>query len=173
MILRDANAVHRLITNMAEAIAERYRNEPEPLLIGIHTGGLWVASELYRLLAEPLRLSDPLGSLDISFYRDDFARIGVHPEVKPSHLPFSVDEREIILVDDVLYTGRTVRAAMNEIFDYGRPAAIRLAVLIDRNGRELPIAADVVGEHYSPAPDEHIKLIGPSPLEVRLKHAHG
>ncbi len=92
-------------------------------------------------------MSSKLGSLDISFYRDDFTRIGMNPQVKPSDLPFSVDARHIILVDDVLYTGRTVRAAMNEIFDYGRPASIMLATLVDRGGRELPIQANVVGQH--------------------------
>lgn len=110
-------------------------------LIGIHTGGVWVAERLHALLTHP----EPIGTLDISFYRDDFSRIGLHPEVKPSNIPFDVDGRDVVLVDDVLYTGRTVRAAMNELFDYGRPGSIQLAVLIDRGGRELPIAAQFIG----------------------------
>lgn len=110
-------------------------------LVGIHTGGVWVA----RWLQQELKLNKPVGSLDISFYRDDFERIGLHPEVRPSEIPFDVEGCDILLVDDVLYTGRTIRAAMNELFDYGRPKSIRLAALIDRGGRELPIAAQFVG----------------------------
>jgi len=110
-------------------------------LIGIHTGGVWLAERLHAALGIAL----PLGLLDISFYRDDFDKAGLHPQIKPTQIPFEVDGRHIVLVDDVLYTGRTVRVAMNELFDYGRPASISLAVLIDRGGRELPVAAQYVG----------------------------
>ena len=110
---------------------------PETALIGIHTGGVWVAERLHAALG----LKTPLGTMDVSFYRDDFGRTGLHPQLKPSEIPFEVEDRPIIIVDDVLYTGRTLRAAMNEIFDYGRPARIDLAVLVDRGGRELPICA--------------------------------
>lgn len=106
-------------------------------LVGIHTGGAWLAERLQEILGGDL----PLGTLDISFYRDDFSRIGLHPETKPSHIPFDVEDCHILLIDDVLHTGRTVRAAMNLLFDYGRPASIDLAVLVDRGGRELPVAA--------------------------------
>ena len=109
--------------------------DTETALIGIHTGGVWVAKRLHAALG----LKTPLGSLDVSFYRDDFGRTGLHPHLHPSDIPFDVTDRPIIIVDDVLYTGRTLRAAMNEIFDYGRPARIDLAVLVDRGGRELPI----------------------------------
>ncbi|MDH5183469.1 MAG: bifunctional pyr operon transcriptional regulator/uracil phosphoribosyltransferase PyrR [Gammaproteobacteria bacterium] len=138
------------------------RGMQSPLMIGIHTGGVWVAEKLY----EKLQLSDPLGSLDISFYRDDFTRIGLHPEVKPSNLPITVEDRHIILVDDVLHTGRTIRAALNEIFDYGRPASISLAVLVERDGRELPIEANVVGQHVELSANQHIKLEGPERLQL-------
>ncbi len=110
-------------------------------LVGVRTGGMWLAERLHHNLG----LTLPLGMLDISFYRDDFDRIGLHPDVKPSDIPFEVTGSHIILVDDVIYTGRTIRAAMNELFDYGRPASIRLAILVDRGGRELPIAAQYVG----------------------------
>jgi pyrimidine operon attenuation protein/uracil phosphoribosyltransferase len=110
-------------------------------LIGIATGGAWLAERLHRELG----IAEPLGTLDISFYRDDFDQKGLHHQVKPSKIPFDVAGRHIVLVDDVLYTGRTVRAAMNEIFDYGRPAKIELAVLVDRGGRELPVAAQYAG----------------------------
>ncbi len=140
------------------------QNIKNPALIGIHSGGVWVAERLYRLL----ELTEPMGHLDISFYRDDFTRIGMNPQVKPSHLPFSVDDRHIILIDDVLHTGRTIRAALNEIFDYGRPASVSLAVLIDRSGRELPIEANVTGHKINLAPGQNIKLQGPEPLSLHL-----
>ena len=136
----------------------------DPVMIGIHSGGVWVAERLHRLM----KLDEPLGHLDISFYRDDFSRIGMNPQVKPSHLPFNIDDRHIILVDDVLYTGRTIRAALNEIFDYGRPASITLVVLIDRGGRELPIEANVVGAKMELAEDENVKLQGPEPLTLHF-----
>lgn len=134
----------------------------KPVMIGIHTGGVWIAKRLHAALG----LSEPLGSLDISFYRDDFTRVGMNPQVRPSHLPFTVDDRHIVLVDDVLYTGRTIRAALNEIFDYGRPSAIVLAVLVDRGGRELPVQADVVGTDMDLNPGQHIKLAGPEQLHL-------
>lgn len=110
-------------------------------LVGVRTGGVWLAQRLHQKLG----LTLPLGVLDISFYRDDFDRIGLHPKVKPSEIPFEVADSHIILVDDILYTGRTIRAAINELFDYGRPASIRLAILVDRGERELPIAAQYIG----------------------------
>jgi pyrimidine operon attenuation protein/uracil phosphoribosyltransferase len=113
-----------------------------------------------------LEIKEPLGSLSINFYRDDFTRIGLHPRVLPSDLPFDVNDRNIILIDDVLHTGRTIRAALNEIFDYGRPASVSLGVLVDRQGRELPIAPDVTAETIALGSKEHIKLTGPYPLEL-------
>jgi len=111
------------------------------VLVGIYTGGVWLAERLHQ----DLECTLPLGALDVSFYRDDFREIGLHPQVKPSNIPFEVEGRHIILIDDVLYTGRTIRAAINELFDYGRPASIRLAALVDRGEREMPIAANYVG----------------------------
>ena len=139
----------------------------DAILVGIHTGGAWLAEELHRMLS----LSTPLGMLDISFYRDDFERIGLHPEVKPSDIPFDVDGADILLVDDVLYTGRTVRAAINEIFDYGRPARIRLAVLVDRGGRELPIEARFTGIRLNLDENRMIDLLRTDAggLELRLR----
>lgn len=162
--------VNTLLDRMADAL----RRQPalqrgEPALVGIHTGGVWVAQRLQQRLG----LETPLGQLDISFYRDDFSRIGVHPQVKPSSIPFSVEDRPIILVDDVLFTGRTIRAAMNEIFDYGRPASITLAVLVERAGRELPIQAQVVGEHLELAPEQRVKLRGPDPLHLEIVQLEG
>ena len=137
----------------------------DPLMIGIHTGGAWVAKELHTMLA----IKEPLGLLDISFYRDDFSRIGINPQVKPSKLPFNLDNRHIVLVDDVLHTGRTIRAAMNELFDYGRPAAVYLVTLVERSGRELPIEANITGKHVELAANEHIKLNGPDNLSLSVQ----
>lgn len=141
-----------LILTLAEAI--RPDLTADWALVGIHTGGVWVMDAL----ADVLGVDSPRGVLDISFYRDDFSRIGLHPEVKPSRIPFDVEGREILLIDDVLYTGRTVRAAMNLLFDFGRPAAIRLAVLVDRGGRELPICPDYTGIRIDLGAGEHISL---------------
>lgn len=110
---------------------------PRTALIGIHSGGVWVAQRLRKLLDLP----DEIGRVDVSFYRDDFGEKGLHPQIKPSSIPFDIEDRPLILVDDVLYTGRTTRAAINELFDYGRPSCIQLAVLADRGRRELPICA--------------------------------
>lgn len=138
------------------------REIAEPKLIGIHTGGVWVAERLRHAIG----IEAPLGTLDITFYRDDFSRIGMHPQVKPSNLPFEVDDQHLVLVDDVLQTGRTIRAALNEIFDYGRPASVLLVVLVDRSGRELPIQADLSALRIELGPHEHIKLTGPETLAL-------
>ncbi|QGU31976.1 bifunctional pyr operon transcriptional regulator/uracil phosphoribosyltransferase PyrR [Thermochromatium tepidum] len=161
-IWKDAAAVAAAIDTMTERLRERLKRRgiEHPLMIGIHTGGVWVAERLYARLG----LTEPLGHLDISFYRDDFSRIGMHPQVRPSYLPVGVDDRHLILVDDVLQSGRTIRAALNVLFDYGRPASVTLAVLLDRDGRELPIAADVAGFAAGLGADEQIKLNGPEPL---------
>ena len=136
------------------------------VLVGMYTGGVWAAERLHPLLDPAM----PHGRLDISFYRDDFERIGLHAQVKPTRLPFEVEGRDILLVDDVLFTGRSVRAAMNALFDYGRPQRIRLAVLIDRIGdRQLPIAADYAGAALSVPASQHIHLIQQESGPLMLK----
>lgn len=161
--LQDANT---LLAEMAEQLRSllNERKITDPVMIGIQTGGVWVAESLHKSLA----LEQPLGTLNITFYRDDFTRIGMHPQVTPSNLPFAVDDRHIILVDDVLHTGRTIRAALNEIFDYGRPSSVILVSLIERTGRELPISADIAGQKIDLREDQHIKLTGPTPLTLKL-----
>src|SRR3954468_6202420 len=129
--LPDAEALCAGLVDQLKA-----RLSKDSAMIGIATGGAWLAERLHRELG----LAEPLGMLDISFYRDDFDQKGLNHQVKPSKIPFDVHGRHIVIVDDVLYTGRTVRAAMNELFDYGRAAKIELAVLADRGGPELPIA---------------------------------
>ncbi len=160
----DDPEIEDLIRRMAEELRRRLdeRRISDPLMIGIHTGGAWVAERLHGLLG----LSEPLGTLDISFYRDDFTRIGMNPQVRPSSIPFSLDDRHIVLVDDVLQTGRTIRAALNEIFDYGRPASVLLATLVERSGRELPVHPDVAGLRPDLAAREHVTLTGPAPLTL-------
>lgn len=160
------NDIDSTINQMADELRTRFRDVAieETIMIGIHTGGVWIAQRLHDMLG----ITQPLGQLDISFYRDDFSRIGMNPQVKPSKLTAPVDGAHIILVDDILHTGRTIRAAMNELFDYGRPASITLAVLGERSGRELPIQADVVGKHLSLGSHEHVKLTGPEPLKMEV-----
>jgi pyrimidine operon attenuation protein / uracil phosphoribosyltransferase len=155
-------ALESLETQLRNRIADR--NLVNPVMIGILTGGAWVAERLHASLG----LKDPLGLLNISFYRDDFSQIGVHPQVTPSRLPFRVEGRDILLIDDVLYTGRTIRAALNEIFDYGRPAQVLLGVLVDRDGRQIPIQADCVGCRVQLKGGQKIKLSGPSPLALGI-----
>ncbi|WP_031437104.1 bifunctional pyr operon transcriptional regulator/uracil phosphoribosyltransferase PyrR [Methylobacter tundripaludum] len=156
------------LLNNLEAELKRIIDERQlvnPLMIGIRTGGVWIAEQMHRRL----NIGEPLGLLDISFYRDDFSQIGVNPNVKPSQLPPHIEGRDIILIDDVFYTGRTIRAAMNEIFDYGRPNQIVLAVLIERDGRQIPLNPDCVGARITLNADQRIKLTGPEPLAVHLE----
>ena len=155
-----------LISSMATEL--RPKLPTQPIMIGIHTGGVWVAKRLHQRLG----LTTPLGSIDISFYRDDFSRIGLHPQVKASEIPDDIEDRYLILVDDVLQTGRTIRAALNEIFSWGRPAAVQLVVLIERDGRELPIQPDVVGARLDLDSSQHIKLLGPDTLEFAVNKKH-
>ncbi len=154
-------AMARLQTALEPTVAAT----PDAVMIGIHSGGVWVAERLHAALG----LAAPLGRLNISFYRDDFTRIGLHPRVGPSQIEADIEGRCVILVDDVLHTGRTIRAALNELFDYGRPAAVRLAVLIDRGARELPFAPDAVGAHIDLNAARQIKLTGPEPLALELR----
>jgi len=150
MTTPDAEALLKdLIAQMRPALT------PETALVGIRTGGVWIAERVHAVLG----LKIPCGAVDVSFYRDDFDQIGLHREVKPTEIPFDVEGRDLVVVDDVLYTGRTIRAAMNVLFDYGRPKSIRLAALIDRGGRELPVAAQFLGGTVTLAAGESLELI--------------
>ncbi len=150
----SSDEVDGWLARMQQALAAMASAVDPFLMIGIRTGGVDVGRHLHQAL----KLEEPLGELNISFYRDDFSTIGLHPVVGPSQVPVSVEGRHIVLVDDVLSTGRTVRAAMNEIFDYGRPASITLAVLVQRTGHELPIRADIIGHSIDIPDDEHVSL---------------
>lgn len=150
-------SVESLINQLTETLAPLFSDPEQPIIVGIETGGYRIAQTLHK----NINPDTELGKLNITFYRDDFTKIGLHPTVKPSSLPSNLDGKTIILVDDVLYSGRTIRAAMNELFDYGRPDKILLVILIDRGERELPIQADFVGQRITLEKDEQIKLEGP------------
>lgn len=155
----------RMETGLRQTLEQRAIDAP--VLIGIRTGGVWLANVLHGRLG----IEEPFGELDISFYRDDFSRIGLNPRVRPSSLPFDTEGRDIILIDDVIMSGRTIRAAMNEIFDYGRPASIILANLVDLGARELPIQPDVTGQSLVLEARQRVKLRGPEPLRIELQEA--
>jgi len=161
-VLPDAEI---LCQQLSKGVEQLIRNKKlqRPLLIGIRTGGVWVAQRVKDALDLP-----ELGILDISFYRDDFDERGLPAHAKSSELPDSIEDRDIILIDDVLMSGRTIRAAMNEIFDYGRPTSIQLVALIDIGQRQLPIQADVVGARLELETAQKVKLSGPSPLQLSI-----
>ncbi|HEX6734108.1 MAG TPA: bifunctional pyr operon transcriptional regulator/uracil phosphoribosyltransferase PyrR [Azonexus sp.] len=162
--LPDAEAQCR---HLAELLRPQLHRRPA--LVGIYSGGAWIANRLRELLG----LDEEIGLIDVSFYRDDFAAKGLHPQVKPTVIPFDVEGRHVVLVDDVLYTGRTTRAAINELFDYGRPASVELVVLADRGGRELPVAATACVWDVALAADESLVLDKNDDgcLVWRLEHA--
>ncbi|ROH87276.1 bifunctional pyr operon transcriptional regulator/uracil phosphoribosyltransferase PyrR [Pseudomethylobacillus aquaticus] len=143
----------QLLTRLAEQL--RPVITPATALVGIHSGGVWIMQRLLKLLDVPLAH----GTLDVSFYRDDFNQRGLKPTTRPSQIPFEVEARHIILIDDVFYTGRTIRAALNELFDYGRPANISLAVLVNRGGRELPIAPQFSACELPLPADKNLQLL--------------
>ena len=147
----DAEALYR---TLLEQVRTGLAGVPDAAIVGIHSGGAWLAERL----AGDLDLKNRLGFIDVSFYRDDYAKKGLHPDVKPTHIGFNVDGATIVLVDDVLFTGRTTRAAINVLFDYGRPSCIKLAALADRGGRELPVAADFAGARVSLAANQSLCL---------------
>ncbi len=149
----DAEAIYAALR---ESIRTALAAQPgrAPHLIGIHSGGAWIAERLHRDLALPT----PLGSLSSAFHRDDYGRRGLPAEMKSTELPFEIGGADVILVDDILFTGRTVRAALNELFDFGRPARVELAVLLDRGGRELPIEARYCGARHPLAPGQNFVL---------------
>lgn len=162
-MLEIPELLNNLETALKRTIAERQL--VDPLMIGIRTGGVWIAEMMHARLA----INEPLGLLDISFYRDDFSQIGMHPNVKPSCLPTSMEGRDIILIDDVFYTGRTIRAALNEIFDYGRPHQVVLAALIERDGKQIPITPDCVGTRIILDSEQRINIQGPRPLSIVIE----
>jgi pyrimidine operon attenuation protein / uracil phosphoribosyltransferase len=151
--LPDAEVLFEQLTEKIKPLIEA-----ETALVGIHSGGAWLMERLLTALSPPgEKLAN--GILDVSFYRDDYNQRGLHAETIPSHIPFEVEGRHIVLIDDVFYTGRTIRAAMNELFDYGRPASISLAVLVNRGGRELPITPQISAHEMVLTPSQNLQLL--------------
>ena len=163
-VVLDEDDVRRTLVRIAHEIVEKHADRPLAL-VGIHRRGAHLASRLHRLVCDLLEADVPLGDIDIAFYRDDLALRGADPEVHATHLPFRLEGYSVVLVDDVLYTGRTARAGIEALFDYGRPARVQLAVLAGRGHRELPIRPDYVGKNLPTARTERVN--------VRVKEVDG
>jgi pyrimidine operon attenuation protein/uracil phosphoribosyltransferase len=156
--LMDAERLSRALARIAHQIVERRRDAEGLVLVGVRTRGVPLARRLARLVAEAGAPPPPVGALDITLYRDDLTTVASQPVLRGTDIPVSIDGRTVVLVDDVLYTGRTVRAALDEIIDFGRPARVKLAVLVDRGHRELPIRADHVGKNVPTSRDEVVRV---------------
>ena len=159
-VVMDADRIGRTLTRIAHEIVERNKGVEDLALVGVRTRGVPIARRIARALREITGVDIPTGALDITLYRDDLMRhaVGPQPVVRRTEIQFSIDSRKILLVDDVLYTGRTTRAALDALIDYGRPKAIQLIVLVDRGHRELPIKADYVGKNLPTAPSESVQV---------------
>jgi len=156
MIGRD---IERSLDRISLEIVERNHGVTGLSIIGIHTGGVFLAQRIKQKIEEREETTLPSGNVDITLYRDDWSLISQNPIVKKSDIGFLLEDKRVILVDDVVFTGRTIRAAMDAIMDYGRPLSIQLAVLVDRGGRELPIQPDYIGMSVSPAPNERVDVL--------------
>jgi pyrimidine operon attenuation protein/uracil phosphoribosyltransferase len=159
-VVMDADRIGRTLTRIAHEIVERNKGTDDLALVGVRTRGVPIARRIARTLREITGDEIPTGALDITLYRDDLMRhaVGPQPLVRKTEIQFSIDNRKILLVDDVLYTGRTTRAALDALIDYGRPKAIQLIVLVDRGHRELPIKADYVGKNLPTSPEESVQV---------------
>ncbi len=156
-VVLDEDDVRRTLVRIAHEIVEKNAGQPVAL-VGIHRRGAHLANRLHRLVCDLLEQEIPLGDIDIAFYRDDVSTRPIDPAVHDSHLPFRLEGYTVVLIDDVLYTGRTARAGIEALFDYGRPARVQLAVLADRGHRELPIRPDYVGKNLPTARDERVNV---------------
>jgi len=157
--LMDAERLARTLLRMAHEIVERQPDAARTVVVGVRTRGVPLARRLARLIKDATGAAPVVGALDITLYRDDLTAIAPHPVIQGTDIPTSIDGRTVVLVDDVLFTGRTVRAALDELVDFGRPARIRLAVLVDRGHRELPIRADHVGKTITTAREEIVQVM--------------
>ena len=157
-IVLDARAIDRTLRRMADEIVELNDGTDDLIIVGIQRRGVQLAARIVSSIRDREKADVPSGALDITLYRDDLQTVGPRPVVGPTNLPWSIDGKHVVIVDDVLYTGRTVRAALDELADFGRPKRIALAVLIDRGGRELPIQPDVVGKTVDVAPHDRVDV---------------
>ncbi|MBP8645968.1 MAG: bifunctional pyr operon transcriptional regulator/uracil phosphoribosyltransferase PyrR [Syntrophobacteraceae bacterium] len=158
-VVMEADEIQRVLERLAGEIMEKSPDSNKLALVGIHTGGVHLARRIQSVIREKFALSVPVGSLDINLYRDDWTRLHTQPLVRATDLSFPIDDLELVLVDDVLYTGRTIRAALDALIDYGRPKRVRVAVLVDRGHRELPICAQFVGVTLDTADEEQVHVL--------------
>ena len=164
-VIMDAQAIERALTRVAHEVLERTKGTDDLVLVGIRSRGVHIAQRLRERIREIEHAEVPAGIIDITLYRDDLSRSRQQPEVKGTQIPFAVDDQRVVLVDDVLFTGRTVRAALDALVDFGRPRSVQLVVLVDRGHRELPIRADYVGKNVPTAVNESV--------QVRLRESDG
>ncbi|HEV8662348.1 MAG TPA: bifunctional pyr operon transcriptional regulator/uracil phosphoribosyltransferase PyrR [Candidatus Methylomirabilis sp.] len=155
----DGQGISRALTRIAHEVLERNKGTDEVVLVGLRSRGIELARRLSRKIKEIEGIEVPVGALDVTLYRDDLGKVGVQPVVRRTEIPFTVDEKKVVLVDDVLYTGRTVRAALDSLMDLGRPRLIQLAVLVDRGHRELPVRADYVGKNVPTSQQERVQVL--------------
>ena len=155
----DGAGISRALTRVAHEILERNKGTDGVVLVGLRSRGIELARRLSKKIKEIERVEVPVGALDVTLYRDDLGKVGVQPVVRKTEIPFTVDGRKVILVDDVLYTGRTIRAALDSLMDLGRPRLIQLAVLVDRGHRELPVRADYVGKNVPTSQQEQVQVL--------------
>jgi pyrimidine operon attenuation protein/uracil phosphoribosyltransferase len=158
-VVLDARAVDRALKRMADEIVELHNGTDDLIIVGIQRRGVQLAARIADAIREREKVDVPRGALDITLYRDDLQTVGPRPVVGPTDLPWNLEGKHVVIIDDVLYTGRTVRAALDELADFGRPARIALAVLVDRGGRELPIHADIVGKKIEVAPTDRVDVL--------------
>ncbi len=158
-VIMEAREIQETLERLAREIIEQSISPSELALVGIHTGGVHLARRLQQIISEHFKLSVPVGTLDITLYRDDWTRLHTQPLVRDTNLPFPIEDREVVLVDDVLFTGRTIRAALDALVDYGRPRKVQVAVLVDRGHRELPICGQFIGIQLPTASNEQVNVL--------------
>jgi pyrimidine operon attenuation protein/uracil phosphoribosyltransferase len=158
-VIMKAQDIKAAVERLAAEIIAATQDPNKLALVGIHTGGVFLARRLESIISEKLKISVPVGTLDITLYRDDWTRLHTQPVLKGTDLPFRIDDRELILVDDVLYTGRTIRAALDALIDYGRPRRVQVAVLVDRDHRELPICGQFIGIQLDTLAEEQVNVL--------------
>lgn len=157
--IMEAQGIQTTLERLAEEIITATKQPKKLALVGIHTGGVFLARRIESIISQKLNIAVPVGTLDITLYRDDWTRLHTQPMLKSTNLPFPIDELEVVLIDDVLYTGRTIRAALDALTDYGRPQRVQVAVLVDRDHRELPICGQFIGIAVDTRADEQVNVL--------------